>query len=198
MPDRAHHDTLRLTAIDAVDDPITAKRSSRPVSAKPAEQRVTTWPSWTLATPAPLGHTGHVPAATSIAARLPMTLLFRAMKSDGKGMPSCGPSARMLGVRLEGDIEISDAAMVRAGTGGMSVALGRPENLPRHRRPPSFEGIGPDPVWQIDSDDLPDRLTMRPDPAKPRQHGFVEPADVMTVADYQAALAASREFWTLA
>ena len=127
-----------------------------------------------------------------------MTVLFRAMRDDGEARPVCGPSARMLGVRLEGDIKISETGMVGPGTGGMSVALVGPGNLPRHRRPSDFGGIGDDPVWQIESADLPDRLTIRPDPGKPLQHGFVEPVGVMTLDDYQEALAKSRGFWTRA
>lgn len=58
------------------------------------------------------------------------------MKEDSEGHPECGPSARMLGVRLEGDIPIADTGEVQPETGGMSVAVDDPQHLPRHRRPP--------------------------------------------------------------
>jgi hypothetical protein len=123
-------------------------------------------------------------------------LLYRGMKDDGEGMPSCGPSARELGVRLEGEIRISENGMVEPQTGGMSVAPDNPMNLKPHRRPERFGGYGPDPVWQIDADDLPDSLTYRPDPKNPSGHGFVEPIERMTLTAYQEALATSRGVWS--
>jgi hypothetical protein len=102
----------------------------------------------------------------------------------------------MLGVRLEGDILISDDGLVLPLTGGMSVAIGAPENLPLHRRPKAFGGFGPDPVWEIDDSDLPERLAFRPDPRNPSSHGFVEPIAPMSLADYQEVLATSRGFWS--
>jgi hypothetical protein len=122
--------------------------------------------------------------------------LYRGMKNDGEGQPECGPSARKLGVRLEGDIVIQDDGTVKPGTGGMSVALGKPENLPAHRRDAAFGGFGPDPVWQIEEADLPDTLFCRVD-AKSR-HGVVEPIEEVPLEDYQEALATSRGFWSQA
>jgi len=122
-------------------------------------------------------------------------LLFRRMKDDGHGQPACGPSARTLGVRQEGDIAISEDEKVEPGTGGMSVAIDTPQNLPEHRRPPEHAGWGPDPVWQIDEADLPATLTFRRDPDDPSRHGFVEPMGIMSLDEYQEALATSRGFW---
>ena len=127
-----------------------------------------------------------------------MTVLYRSMKDDGEGQPECGPSARTLGVRLEGDIPIQDNGTVEPGTGGMSVALDTHENLPHHRRPPEFGGWGQDPVWQIEESDLPDTLLCRPDPEDPSRHGFVEPIEAMSLDDYQDALATSRGIWSCA
>lgn len=125
-----------------------------------------------------------------------MTVLYRGMKDDGEGQPECGPSARKLGVRLEGDITIQEDGTVRPGTGGMSVALDRPENLPMHRRDAAFGGWGQDPVWRIDEADLPDSLVCRPD-ARSR-HGVVEPIETVSLEEYQETLACSRGFWTRA
>jgi hypothetical protein len=122
-------------------------------------------------------------------------LLYRGMKDDGDGHPACGPSARMLGVRLEGDIPISQSGEVETGTGGLSVAIAGPENLIRHRRPPEYGGVGPDPVWEIDEADLPHALVFRIDPANRLRHGFIEPRDPMSFAAFQIALASSRGFW---
>jgi hypothetical protein len=82
--------------------------------------------------------------------------LFRSMKEDADGMPAIGP---MLGVR-PGNAAIPDVLAIH-GTdvvlpdqGGMSVAPDDPMHLLKHRRPPSLGGIGQDPVWYIDSNDL--------------------------------------------
>jgi len=80
----------------------------------------------------------------------------------------------------------------------MSVAPDDPMNLPRHRRPAESGGMGDDPVWEIDSDDLPDLLRYTPDAKDASRHGFVEPTEIMSLDDYQEALAASRGFWTAA
>lgn len=125
-----------------------------------------------------------------------MTLLYRSMKDDGAGVPSCGASSRELGVRLEGDIPITENGMVEPETGGMSVALDDPINLPAHRRPEKFGGYGRDPVWQIDHEDLPIGLRLRPDPRNQSGHGFVEPIQRMRLKDYQDALATTRGFWS--
>ena len=121
-----------------------------------------------------------------------MATLYRSMKSDDDGLPLCGPSARTLGVRLDGDLPISDAGFVMPETGGMSVALDDPMHLPPHRRPARFKGWGQDPVWQIEEEDLPDWLLLRADPRNPTGHGFVEPRQPMRLGDYQNALATSR------
>jgi hypothetical protein len=124
-----------------------------------------------------------------------MAVLYRGMMDDGEGQPVCGPSARKLGVRLEGDIRIPDDGIVEPGTGGMSVGLDDPMNVRPHRRPSEFGGFGRDPLWRIDEADLPDRLVMRPDPEDPSRHGFVEPIERMSLAEYQEVLATSRGFW---
>jgi hypothetical protein len=125
-----------------------------------------------------------------------MPMIYRGMKDDGEGMPACGPTARTLGVRLTRDIKISEDQMVGPGTGGMSVAPDSPQNLERHRRPAEHGGYGPDPVWEIDSDDLPSTLAYRPDPRNVSRHGFVEPIEEMSLNAYQEALATSRGFWS--
>ena len=124
-----------------------------------------------------------------------MTTLYRSMKNGGDGLPLCGPSARALGVRHEGDLPIGEDGTVSPGTGGMSVALGDPMRLPTHRRPTRFEGWGQDPVWEINNEELPDSLVLRRDPKHPTDHGFVEPVRTMQLRDYQEALTASRGSW---
>jgi hypothetical protein len=102
-----------------------------------------------------------------------------------------GPTARTLGVRPGDDIPVINGR-VTPGTGGMSVALDTPMNLPDHRRPSQFGGTGKDPVWEIDLDSLGDDLTFRQD--KPN-HGLFEPAREMSIDECQLALAALKSRW---
>lgn len=81
--------------------------------------------------------------------------------------------------------------------GGISVSPGDPMKLPRHRRPPAFDGVGRDPVWRIRTSDLGTNLAHRPDQANPAGHGFVEPARGMSFEAYQTALEATRDRWQL-
>jgi hypothetical protein len=76
----------------------------------------------------------------------------------------------------------------------MSVAPDDPADLPRHRRPAGLGGIGPDPVWYIEADQLGSELNFRQDRAG---HGFIEPARAMTLHEYQEALARTRRHWQM-
>ncbi len=80
---------------------------------------------------------------------------------------------------------------------GMSVSPSPPENLPHHRRPPHFDGTGKDPVFELDTDDLPEELEYRPDPSNPETHGFITPAYPMTFEHYQRAIHETRGLWRL-
>ena len=125
--------------------------------------------------------------------------LFRAMKEAADGLPEIGRSARKLGIRT-GDHSPWDVAailptdIVGPGGGGLSVAPGDPVRLPRHRRPSSLGGTGADPVWMIDSSQLPAALAVRLDSPS---HGLIEPTNPLPLADYEAVLAATRVQWTL-
>jgi hypothetical protein len=138
-----------------------------------------------------------------------MPLIFRAMLIDGD-YPMCGADAKCLGVRVppnpEADIEPDTEGQVQPGQGGMSVAP-QPADLPYHRMPRRHKGQFPRAsgsnnlaVWHMGegafgAGGIADQLVLRPDPERPAVHGFVEPAMRMSCADYQAALAASRDVW---
>ncbi len=123
--------------------------------------------------------------------------LFRAMKPDASGFPSCGPTARTLGVRVPNDIAPDENGCVHPGTGGMSVAPDDPLRLPPHRRPPILGGgYGKDPVWKLLDARLGENLRFRPDPREPDDHGFVEPWAAIQVDQYQLALCATAPNWT--
>lgn len=113
------------------------------------------------------------------------------------GLPELGRSARTLGVRPQIDIHVEHDGIVRAGTGGISVAPDCPMHLPAHRRPPELAGTGKDPVWELDAGSLGKLLRYREDPLMPGKHGFVEPASPMSLERYEAALDATRGAWRL-
>lgn len=97
------------------------------------------------------------------------------MMPDADGQPSVGPNARALGVRPD-EIEQADGdALPR--TGGMSVTLGSPTDLPLFRQPRGFSphavGRRGDCIFALESDAcVPHGLLMRPDPKQPHRHAF--------------------------
>jgi hypothetical protein len=122
-------------------------------------------------------------------------LLFCSMKSDDDGLPVVGSMARTRGARPAIDIPVDGAGWVLPNSGGMLVAPNDPRNLPRHRRPPPFGGTGSDPVWATDMSALSSSLTYRADPLNALGHGFIEPAEPMTLQQFQNALEATRDSW---
>jgi len=129
-------------------------------------------------------------------------LLFREMDADEDGQPMVGPFKWTLGVRTEGkprDIEVLDiegeqfAEPTPDRPRGMSVAPDDPKNLhPRHR-PPELGGTGSYPVWSITEGQLGLRLRFR---QTSPTHGVIEPAECMSLHDYEEALNGTRPAWT--
>lgn len=120
------------------------------------------------------------------------------MRVEGDGLPLVGNTARTLGARPgadTGDIPVGAAGVVETETGGMSVSPPPPENLVYFRRPVEYGGTGKDPVWELETDELPEELAYRPDPVNPEGHGFIEPSRQMSFDDYQQALHATRRLW---
>ena len=116
------------------------------------------------------------------------------------GLPLVGPINITLGVRTGGrlfDIPVTEDGTVapRPTTeprGGMSVAPRSPMNLHEQHRPPLLGGSGSYPVWRLSKSDLgPDLLYQETSPT----HGRIAPARRMPLADYEAALARTRERW---
>jgi hypothetical protein len=125
--------------------------------------------------------------------------LYRSMREDPDGLPTVGPSGRTLGVRpgsqlIPDVVAVHPTDMVLTGLGGMSVTPNVPQNLPRHRRPPSLGGTGREPVWYIDDKDLGPQLSFRQD--RPT-HGLIEPDGPVELQHFQAALASTRPYWRL-
>jgi|SRR5215211_1051410 len=124
--------------------------------------------------------------------------VLRAMKADANGKPEIDNTARTLGVRIGGrrpDIVVAASGLVLPETGGMSVSPPPPENLPEHRRPAEYGGIGRDPVWELNTNYLPPELAYRPDPKEPDRHGFIEPVVPMHLDDYETFLRMTRNLW---
>jgi hypothetical protein len=118
------------------------------------------------------------------------------MKRGEDGLPETGASARTLGARAWVDIPVDEDESVEPEMEGMSASPPPPENLPYIRRPPEYGGVGKDPVWELETDLLPEELRYRPDPDSPDKHGFIEPSHRMTFEEYQRAIHGTRELWT--
>jgi hypothetical protein len=77
----------------------------------------------------------------------------------------------------------------------MSVALDNPRELPEHRRPPSLDGTGRDPVFaavlQLS------RLLYARQDRPPELHACVEPAEACAPEVFQANLGATRSRWSM-
>jgi hypothetical protein len=124
-----------------------------------------------------------------------MVRLYRAMQEDSCGFPMLGASARSLGVRPGRDVSANlPGELVQAQTGGLSVSPDDPTNLPYYRRPPRWQGTGKDDVWEIESSQLGPELVYRANPNSPAR-GFIEPAQTMTLDEYQKALGATQRLW---
>ncbi len=134
-----------------------------------------------------------------------MARIFRIMKRNGP-LPLIGDGAMMLGVRPS-DIEADEQAMVREGTGGMSVQ----DNinnipaamLPKRLRPlfPGARGSNVVVVWTMGSgafqpDRVADHLKLAIDPDN-ATHGFVEPDAIMSFDVYSLALARTQGLWSV-
>jgi hypothetical protein len=138
-----------------------------------------------------------------------MPKIFRSMLTEGD-KPKVGSGGKLLGVRVppdrHADITTDSAGNVHPGAGGMSVA---PDwrVLPAHLIPRRLKHVVPDAdgnnkltCWtlgegEFKADAVAPDVQLRPDPVHPDRHGFVEPKRSMTLADYQSALAATRDQW---
>jgi hypothetical protein len=145
-----------------------------------------------------------------------MKLYYRGMR-ESNGKPKVGRSARLLGVRPEVDIDVvlvpesrlddigdlnnfpeqeteaETVAVVIRNTKGMSTALSI-EGLPSFRKPQAFGGTGQDPLWQIEDYHIMGDIEAVQDG---ETHVSILPRTTMLLARYEAALAATQDFWEL-
>jgi hypothetical protein len=140
-----------------------------------------------------------------------MPKIYRTMLADG-GKPKVGSESKMLGVRIaptpRPDIPVDQAGNVHPDTGGMSVVPDWRE-LPYFLVPMRLKAVRPDArgsnqltCWSLgeglfEVGSLADKLVLRPDSNDPTAHGFVEPSDVMSIENYQEALAETQDQWVI-
>ncbi|MGH7172843.1 MAG: hypothetical protein ACRELG_21390 [Gemmataceae bacterium] len=137
-----------------------------------------------------------------------MPLIWRAMRM-ANGQPEVGRAGNLLGVRVgasEADDIPEENGFVQSDTGGMSVSPSL-ETLPPHRLPrrlrsrfPEANGSNQLYCWSMGegafvSGVVAEHLVLRIDPEEPERHGFVEPERKMPAAEYEAAIAATRDHW---
>lgn len=126
------------------------------------------------------------------------------MKVDGN-KPLVAQSARGLGIRAGHDLVITPDGHAEPGTGGMSVASGW-RFLPLFRIParlrrkvPDATGNNADACWAFDegpfeSGPVNAELVLNVDR---EHHGTVQPAARMLQAEYETAIASTRDDWTI-
>jgi hypothetical protein len=142
-----------------------------------------------------------------------MPKIFRAMLIDGE-KPKVAQDKKSLGVLVgpgpDDDIDKDSDGNVHPSSGGMSVSPSL-DLLPMHRVPRRLskkysdrfgEATGSNRFWlwlmgdgQFEAGRVAAALLFRPDPDMPTKHGYVEPDRKMLVAEYAAALAATRDQW---
>jgi hypothetical protein len=126
------------------------------------------------------------------------------MTVDG-GKPMVGDKSNKLGIRPGRDIPVDGAGNVAPRTGGMSVAP-RWRDLPPFLIPKRLKHLAPEArgskdlacwtmgVGPFEAASVSDRLEPRPSGTR---HGVVEPNQPMSVVEFQDALAATRDAWTI-
>jgi hypothetical protein len=117
------------------------------------------------------------------------------MLPDLDGLPHVARSAEGLGVRLEPpiiDIRVDARGLVQPGN-GMSV-YGNPLLMFRQRRPVFLPGgKSTVPLFAIEEDHLPAGLGLTP--PNDQTHMLVQPAEEMSIQEYESLLGATRPLW---
>jgi hypothetical protein len=125
-----------------------------------------------------------------------MDSLYRSMKKAEDGFPETGRSSRKLGVRMDGvfrDLTPDLQNRVQPKTGGLSVTVDDPSQIPPARRPRWLPcGLSEDPLFHIAPSSVGSSLTIRVDAGA---HALVEPAEPMLLPDYETAIEATRPHW---
>ena len=120
--------------------------------------------------------------------------IYRWMKRGSDGRPLAGTRFGLLGVRPKGgpgrsdvDAQASDEIVSASVAKGLSASTD-----PTMPQSPGDEFL----LWEIDSDSLGPALTAEPSPTTNNPgHYLVKPANDMTLAEYQKALASTSANW---
>jgi hypothetical protein len=137
-----------------------------------------------------------------------MSNVYRGMLRDGTHS-MLGRNANMLGVRVppagRSDILPDASGEVHPGTGGLSVSASV-QALPAHRIARRLKHLvsntsGPNKlsIWRLDDSafvngPIADRLVLR---LTSPSHGLIEPNTIMSLGEYEASPAATREDWVI-
>jgi hypothetical protein len=120
--------------------------------------------------------------------------LYRMMRIAADGLPEVGDTFAKLGVRpirpgKKYDVPVAALdGLVGPNSGGMSVFAGPVAALPDSLRPPNARF----PLWEIDTADLGIGLVLV---AAGPPHYWIAAANLITLAEYQGLLAATRLRW---
>jgi hypothetical protein len=138
-------------------------------------------------------------------------MIYRAMRRAEDGLPVVGYRSNELGVRVpphdHSDVDVNDANEVALNRQGMSVVSEwrcLPVFLvPKHLRPfvPGAVGSNALAIWRMGRGPFEDGpigagLALASKEGT-RRHGVVVPIERMTIARFQAALAATRNDWKI-
>lgn len=139
------------------------------------------------------------------------TTLYRGMRPDRENpqLPRCGESAACLGVRRcdvsttcksehKCDIPIH-GGLVHPASGGMSVVVDDPEELPAHRQPKDRNGVATGhQVFSIETDEVPSTLVVRSDnPLRNPSHRVIEPKEICSFEIFVQNLHSTQASWRL-
>ena len=118
--------------------------------------------------------------------------LYRVMKVAPDGKPEVGTSGSMLGVRPRDPNNANPKAVFDVSAANDVDPVLPGEGLSTSPDPTSRQPRRNQAVFEINTDDLGPNL--QPNHDKP-SHCLLEPGQVMTLADYQQALANTRDLW---
>src|SRR5579883_1214594 len=116
------------------------------------------------------------------------------MVADASGKPEIrydGFGLGAIALPTRKDIRVDAKGMVNPNSGGMSTFTD-PNEMPPQLKPRALKGQGTLPLWELDTADIHEGLQTR---ETKRYHVNVEPRQPMTLAEYQALLAWTRDSW---
>ena len=120
-------------------------------------------------------------------------ILYRGMR--GELMPEIGPFSAALGIRDPKDIPMQHDGRVLAGDQGLSVVPDNPSLLLKTHLREQIEK-GKVKIWGVYRKLLDPRLTYRPDPSRPLEHGYIGPTTDMPVGTFKQLIEETQRQWS--